>query len=394
MLATPTKFEGLDVTFNTTEKCNLACKYCYETSKNSKVLPFEYAKKFIDLLLEDPDPAGLKESRLREMADSALILTFLGGESLIDPDLLRKIINYFMWKSNIMEHQWSNRFRCNISTNGTLFGRKDVRDFMEEFSGVIDVSVSIDGCPTSHDMNRIFKNGKGSMSTILKNWQWYKDWCKRTGNRPKVKATLAKNTIPYIYESLIYLHEILGLNYIFMNFVMEDTGINDSDLIILNDQLEKCYNYLINHPKEVYFSLFDTSEIGFGFNEENKLETRCGSGAMPTISIDGKIYPCLRWLPASMNRPISDSFLLGDVFDKGLNNKLGFLGESVNTSGWDLSDDECKKCQVQSACAYCIAGCYSEFGEFKRTKYLCGVTKLKSYWVTKYWNEWKKLNAT
>ena len=45
--------EGLNVTINTTEDCNLRCKYCYESNKRNRSIPIEYCKKFIDILLQD-----------------------------------------------------------------------------------------------------------------------------------------------------------------------------------------------------------------------------------------------------------------------------------------------------------------------------------------------------
>jgi len=43
-----------DITFSVTEECNLRCKYCYMTGKNSvKKMSFETAKKAIDYILED-----------------------------------------------------------------------------------------------------------------------------------------------------------------------------------------------------------------------------------------------------------------------------------------------------------------------------------------------------
>ena len=40
-------FQGLDVTFNTTQQCNLRCKYCYE-DKTKGELSLEDAKKFVE----------------------------------------------------------------------------------------------------------------------------------------------------------------------------------------------------------------------------------------------------------------------------------------------------------------------------------------------------------
>jgi uncharacterized protein len=38
---------------------------------------------------------------------------------------------------------------------------------------------------------------------------------------------------------------------------------------------------------------------------------------------------------------------------------------------------------VESACSYCIGGCYSEFGEFRRTV----------KWARRYWDEYNRLEG-
>ena len=47
---------------------------------------------------------------------------------------------------------------------------------------------------------------------------------------------------------------------------------------------------------------------------------------------------------------------------------------------------ECKNCEYESACAYCIAGCYSEYGEFKRQTYICQITQIQVEFAKKYWS--------
>ena len=39
------------VTFQVTDACNLACKYCYQINKGTRKMSFETAKKFVDYLL-------------------------------------------------------------------------------------------------------------------------------------------------------------------------------------------------------------------------------------------------------------------------------------------------------------------------------------------------------
>ena len=46
------------ITFQVTDSCNLACTYCYQINKSTRVMKFEYAKKLIDMLLEGDKRLG------------------------------------------------------------------------------------------------------------------------------------------------------------------------------------------------------------------------------------------------------------------------------------------------------------------------------------------------
>ena len=108
-------FEGLSLTFNVTEDCNLACKYCYEVDRKKNDLPIEYAQKFIDLMLDDPDPIGALGTKDEWMYDNGLIMDFIGGDALMRPELCDKIISHFIWASQMRDHKWKNRWRASLS---------------------------------------------------------------------------------------------------------------------------------------------------------------------------------------------------------------------------------------------------------------------------------------
>lgn len=157
---------------------------------------------------------------------------------------------------------------------------------------------------------------------------------------------------------------------------MEDTGCTEEDYELLKEQLKLCNQYVLQHRDEMYWSLLDKN-----FSEarntlaENK--ARCGSGNMLTIGIDGKIYPCMRWLPVSLgeNRP--------DMSTGHINKGLTLKGRKLHTEICNKSknksctkDKKCLDCEYESACAYCIAGCFTEFGDFTRTTHICEITKI------------------
>ncbi|MDR1114530.1 MAG: 4Fe-4S cluster-binding domain-containing protein, partial [Candidatus Margulisbacteria bacterium] len=167
------EYAGLSITFQVTEDCNLRCKYCYEVNKRPGNLPLEYAQKFIDIILTDPDPIRAEGTGHEWMLQNGLIIDFIGGDALMTPDLLDQILQYFQYRAITMKHKWAYRWRASISSNGTLFGDPKVRDFMTKYKDNLSVGVSVDGCPEIHDKNRIYKDGRGTMKDIQKWWDWY-----------------------------------------------------------------------------------------------------------------------------------------------------------------------------------------------------------------------------
>jgi uncharacterized protein len=392
MLEAPKDFDGLNITINTNEDCNLACKYCYEINKKHKVLPLDYAKKFIDIILTDPDPIGCIGTESQWIIERGLIIDFIGGDSFMHPDLMDNILNYFIYKSTILEHKWRNDWRISISSNGTLFDKKEVRDFISKWKETLSLGISIDGCPAIHDRNRIFAerdpNGGeiGSMPTIIKWWPWLQENCPQATDH--TKATCNKDSIPYLYESLQFMHEGLGITNIYQNFIMEDTGCTDEDYIILEEQLDKCVEYVFNHRDEIYWSMIDeNSHLNSNIKAYDEIDScRCGSGAMPALGINGKIYPCFRWLPHTQEQEWqSENYCVGDIW-KGINRKENFAKIREQTR-LKISPPECIECECESACPYCIAGCYSEFGCFKRTTYICEIIKIVCKAADKYWKK-------
>lgn len=388
---------ALTVTFNTTEECNLACKYCYEINKKNKVLSIENAKKFIDIILDDDDILDRKKSKIKTLNsiyERGITLDFIGGDSLMNVDLLEEIILYWIkqvnTKNTINAKKWKDNYRFTISTNGTLFVNKEVRDFLERYKEVFSIGVSIDGCPDIHDKNRIFKDGTGSMSTILKSW----DWFRKTFTRDALvtKSTCSKDSIPYLYDSLVFMHDRMGLQYINQNFIMEDTHCTQEDYEELKRQMQKCIEYVYFHKDDLYWSMIDKAIFAEHKNyrlTDNKEwnKGRCGGGGMPALSIDGFIYPCFRFLPHTMaDYESSKSLIVGDV-NNGFNHKENFTKTLEGAKRCNCTKDpKCLDCEYESACSYCIGGCYSEFGEFKRTTYICEITKIQCEYAKKYWN--------
>ena len=399
---------GLTATINTTEDCNLRCKYCYEINKRKKSIKFEYAKKFIDCLLEDPDPIGISKDSDSVFNDriykSGLLLDFIGGDALMDVDILDKIFTYFtkkLWTTNTPNAiYWRSHHRFTISSNGTLFTDKKVQDFLLKWNKNISISVSLDGCPAIHDKNRIMLkrglNGEelGSMKYILDGWGWFQRYF--SDSATSTKATCSKDSIPYLHDSIKYLYEEMGITNINMNFVMENQNYTDEDYKELDRQFRKCIPYMLEHRHDFYWGLIDYDQFakhkpskGLDWTERG----HCGSGGMPCLGINGNIYPCFRWTPHTQAKDNSEPIIVGDV-NRGFYNKDGFT--KVRKGAYRVNctkEEKCKTCIYEGSCPYCIGGCYAEFQDFIRTTYICEIIKLQCKWAKVYWNEYNKLEG-
>ena len=107
------QFEGLNCTINTTEDCNLRCKYCYEINKRPLKIDLDKCYKFIDLILEDPDPVGVRGTDMEWVYDGR-IFDFIGGDSFMNVDLLEDIFKYINTKWGLLEEKPKNGWRASI----------------------------------------------------------------------------------------------------------------------------------------------------------------------------------------------------------------------------------------------------------------------------------------
>ena len=209
MIAPIRHFEGFDITINVTEDCNLRCSYCYETCKTKRSVSISDCKKFINRILDEDFP----KTSLTDLLNSSVVFDFIGGDALMRVDLLEEIFRFITTKMALLEDRFPRGYMFNITSNGTLFENPNVRSFCEKWKSVLSIGVSIDGCPAIHDLNRVYPSGKGSMESILKSWSWYQKTF--PSNADSTKSTCNKDSIPYLYESLKFMHEKLGLNHIY-----------------------------------------------------------------------------------------------------------------------------------------------------------------------------------
>ena len=272
------------ITFIVTKDCQLLCKYCYLVGKNSNErMSLSIAKQAVDRILSIED----------KFLEEKVVWDFIGGEPLLEIELIEKIIGYIEYKLQELKHHWLNNSSIRITTNGLLYCSEKVQRFISKYHDILDISISIDGNKTKQDLNRIFPNGKGSYDLVLKG---VRKWVMQFEN-VATKMVISSEDLPYVYESGVHLLE-LGVSRLDMNLVVEDVW-RDGDDKILEEQLVRFADYVIEHNLHQDRKLFIFEEcIGKPFNPSFE-SSPCGS-MMLSVDSSGSFYTCLRFAGYSL----------------------------------------------------------------------------------------------
>jgi uncharacterized protein len=255
------QFEGYPGTIHTNTNCLLKCSYCYEFNKaksitddkkfwdltkykdekrnydfvnkqgvDGNVISLDVAKGFIDQLVKFNKTEFFgKYVALKD----GFVLDFIGGDSLQYPDLLDDVITYLVEQLITKNHEMLYSWMIGISSNGVTLLSPKARKFCEKWKDNLSVGISIDGCPEFHDLNRwCFADNedgshRGSWQYIKEIWPWFKKTFPNDAKR--TKWTLALNSYKYLFQSVKFLHEELGMTYIHFNRVMENNILDEPE---------------------------------------------------------------------------------------------------------------------------------------------------------------------
>lgn len=374
------------VTFQVTDDCNLACKYCYQINKGKRRMSFETAKKFIDLLL-----SGEKgfNTYVDPSYSKGIILEFIGGEPFLEIDLIDQICTYFFHECIRLDHPWATTFMISICSNGILYFSPKVQAFLNKYKDNISFSITIDGNKELHDSCRVFHDGSPSYDIAVAGAQ---DWMNR-GYYMGSKITIAPGNITHVFSAIKHMIE-LGYLDINANCVYEK-GWEQHHATEFYWQLKDVANYVLNNDlvEELYLSLF--IDTFFKPKEVNDLNNWCGgTGLMLSCDPDGYLYPCIRYMESSLGCS-RKPYRIGHI-DTGIgqteddNSRLTCLNCIDRRT---QSTDECFYCPIAEGCSWCSAYNYQETGTpDKRVIYICEMHKARAlanayYWAKHYENK-------
>ena len=371
------------ITIQVTEACNLNCSYCYQINKSPAKMNFETAKKFIELILTDDQN---KNSYMNKYNADYIVLDFIGGEPLLEIDLIDKIVDYFIKRCIELNHPWLYGYMISIGTNGTLYFDKKVQKFISKHQNRISMNITVDGDKELHDSCRVFYDGRGSYDLAS---AAVKDWIKRTnGNSKSTKLTIAPENLKYLKNAIINMVDI-GFEFINENCVYEDVWNKDL-------------------AKELYYQLKDIADWILDNNLESKVNLRIlnpdsyrpispvdnsnwcgGDGSMLAVDVHGDLFNCIRYMKSSLGND-QEPLVIGNV-DYGIGqtelHKRNIAMMKCITR-YSQSSEKCFWCPIARGCGWCSALNYQLFGTpNKRTTTTCDMHIAASLASNYYWNK-------
>lgn len=286
-----------------TNQCNLACTYCYEHNKEIKSMELDTALEIVN-----------REMTMDDGSDFVCVYYF-GGEPYLQFDKIKKIHSFLKSKT------WDKGWYGFTTTNGTLV-HDDVQKWLLDNFDTMEVYLSIDGTREMHNRNR-----SNSYDSIDK--KFFQE------HFPFAKMTVTVETLPYLAEGAIALHE--------MGFEVSSNlghGVNwtDESPIILANQLQKLTAYYYDHPavKPSTILRLGIQDLEPGTQHPKRF---CGVGPMMrSYDTDGIAYPCHAFAPLCLGKEKAEAA-----------RKLDF---SCALCMSEL-DEKCRNCPLIGRCPTC-----------------------------------------
>ncbi|MDR1216000.1 MAG: 4Fe-4S cluster-binding domain-containing protein [Treponema sp.] len=322
-----------------THDCNLSCVYCYQKHNDKLRMSLQTGRNIIDWIFEN----------VSSQIDGVEI-TFIGGEPLLEFELIRDIFDYTLTKDI------QQRYIFYATTNGTIL-TDEMKKWFTSNKKQFYLGLSLDGKKETHDYNRC-----NSFDLIDI------DFFKNTWPDQGVKMTLSEYSLQYLADDIQYIHslgfkDIAGVNL----FEGDFDWSHDKYIKLLISQLKKIVDFYKKNPDLNVNQMLDKR---LDFCEMQTAVWRqkwCGIGdATVFFDVDGEKYPCYFITPMTFSHKEINKIL-----------KTDFTIED------NFIDEECyKHCYIYPICPTCSGANYMVYKTFKiRNKTKCKIQKLIALFI-------------
>lgn len=279
----------------TTQKCDMACTYCFEGEELQNTAKQRSTDDIIRSVHE-----MLQDDEFMKVYDG-VILNFWGGEPTQNPKMIIQLINEFK----------DQNVHFFMYTNG--FNRHNIERIINNFKLWIDdnsrltYQISYDGI--SHDRERIDHKGEGTADRILENIKYLKT------RFPEISFNL-KSTLPVEELTNIVKHweHFKHLVDEFSTFRWAPTLEYTNKYILSKefvDEVEQQFKILAKREIEYYKENNRFVWSWFGTGERSVCTAGMNIG---NVDIDGNLLPC----HGAIYSPNKEDFIFGHITDENV----------------------------------------------------------------------------
>jgi len=338
-----------------TSGCNFRCKYCiysefypYTRSHGKEMMMFETAKKAVDFYFENYIKV-LKRNPMKKP-----IISFYGGEPLLNLAGLKQIVNYI----NTTYEEYGVSY--NLTTNGLLC-TKEAQEFLAE--NKFNVLISLDGYQENHDRNRVDAAGNPTFERVVANINDFIERYPEANVSVSVcfdyKTDLRKlvsffDQFPLVATNVAQVQCSNSTYY-------EQFSLEDQKILIesYNEIKQRFFDQVADgsirkdgflyHYFGAMFGEFAYHPMSYEVQPEIRPFTgACIPGEKLYVSVDGTFRICEK---------INSSFVIGNIND-GIDFEA--ISKVINDYN-NLLHKRCEKCDISRLCKMC----YKEFdGEY------------------------------
>lgn len=206
--------------FILSEKCNLACKYCFLGNADKDIVSRQMPMMSKDVAQKSLTYLSFQLKLHPEWFDNEKEIIFYGGEPLLNFEILKYVVD----ESNKMKATGDlpRKLHFSMVTNGLLLDKEKIEYLREN---EINISISVDGIDYESNVNRVDKSGNDTYKRLMAVLELIRECGWDVG----LSITLTERTIEQVDDiiALIEKYKIAGVSFNILH-PTKDFKVNDS----------------------------------------------------------------------------------------------------------------------------------------------------------------------
>ena len=317
--------------FILSEKCNLACKYCFLGNSDVNITKSQMPSMSLETANAAIEYFFYQSELHSEWNHFTKEIVFYGGEPLINFQALKHIVKRF--EAIKKERRLKADINFSIITNGLLL-TEDKIEFIKNHN--IAVSISIDGIDEESNLNRVDKKGKTVFHKLKKILSLV---CEKRLN-VGLSITLTEKTISSV-ENIISLLAKYNINAISFNLLYSVKGYKTNE-----DYYKRASKFIIDFYKktrnmDIYEDRIMRKVNAFVEGEQYLSDCAATSGSQIVILPNGDVGVCQGCIE-------NKEFFFTNVYDRKPLDMYSVMQDWSRIS--PVNKFECLSCEALGIC--------------------------------------------